>query len=175
MTAKPAILAIYIKGKLTPQGKIFQQDGRWIFLVNIDENKWWKNYSGYSIASQILETFSKAKIKPRIVYRWTEKNLLYETNKTTFLKKGIPVSYGDHRQIVLPILNWKTFKGKLTEPFSLSEVSVGRWGNSVVSTGQRETTDCSMPVNVFAELKRRHPEILNVIRDSRRLPRRLYQ
>jgi hypothetical protein len=125
----PCRLSIYIKGKNTPQGKVFIKDGKWIYLANITSNKYWRNYSGYSIATQLLEAFSKAKIRPLIIYRITDKNLAWSATPTTFLKKGIPVTY-DHRQQVLPIKKWKAYRERLDEPFNLPDLTVDEWVKS---------------------------------------------
>lgn len=123
----PARLSIWIKRKTVPQGKIFQKDGRWIYLANITSNKYWRNYSGYSIATQLLETFSKAKIRPLIIYRITDKNLAWSATPTDFLKNGIPVTYGSHRQQVLPIKKWKAHRKSLNEPFNLPDMTIDEW------------------------------------------------
>lgn len=120
-------LNIWINRKLVPQGKIYQQDGRWIYLADITENKWWRNYSGYSISAQILEAFTKAKIKPRIIYNLYKEGILYETNKSAFYKKGILVPWGSHRQYCLPIQNWKVCRDEICEPFNLPDLDVSKW------------------------------------------------
>ena len=122
-----ARLSIFIKGRPVVQGKYYVLNEKPVFLVNIDEHKLWHNYNGYSIASQILETFSKAKLRPFILYKYTTRNIIYQTTPSMFNKKGVLVSYGSHRQIVLPINKWKIFKEDLQEPFNLPQVSVDNW------------------------------------------------
>ena len=122
-----ARLSIFISGKPVLQGKVYTLKEKPVFLVNIDSNKLWKKFNGYSIANQILETFSKAKIKPLILYKFAERNLVFQTNISTFKKKGIPILAGGHRQLILTIPEWKYFKDDLQEPYNLPSMSVDQW------------------------------------------------
>ncbi len=122
-----ARLSIFISGTPVLQGKFFYLNEKPVFLVNIDSNKLWKKFNGYSIANQILETFSKAKIKPFILYKFAERNLVFQTNISTFKKKGIPILAGGHRQLILTIPEWKYFKDDLQEPYNLPSMSVDQW------------------------------------------------
>lgn len=122
-----ARLSIFIKGTPVLQGKYYQLNEKPVFLVNIDEHKLWTKFNGYSIANQILETFSKAKIKPLILYKYVERNLVFQTNISTFKKKGIPILAGGHRQLILTIPEWKYFKDDLQEPYNLPSMSVDQW------------------------------------------------
>lgn len=126
-TFPQARLSIFISGHPVLQGKIYQREGKWIYLANIDGNKLWHKFNGYSIALQILETFSKAKIKPLILYKYAERNLVFQTNISTFKKKGIPILAGSHRQLILTIPEWKYFKDDLNEPYNLPNMSVDNW------------------------------------------------
>lgn len=103
------------------------QAGKPVFLANMTDAKWWRNFSGYSISCQILEAFTKAKIKPLILYKIVGKGLVYQATKTTFYKKGVLVPYGLHRQIVLPIQNWKPFTEALLEPYNLPILTTDEW------------------------------------------------
>lgn len=123
-----ARLSIFIKEHPVVQGKFYFLNEKPVFLVNIDDNKLWHNYNGYSIALQILETFQKAKIRPLILYKHITRNIIYQTTPSMFNKKGILVDY-NHRQSVLPINKWRVFKEDLQEPFNLPEMSVGNWLN----------------------------------------------
>lgn len=122
-----ARLSIFIKGVPVLQGKIYLRQGKWIYLANIGPEKLWHKFNGYSIANQILETFSDAKIRPLILYKFAERNLVFQTTPSTFKKKGVPIFAGGHRQIILPIASWKFFKGDLQEPFNLPQLSVDSW------------------------------------------------
>ena len=127
MTFPQARLCIFISGHPVLQGKYYTLNEKPVFLVNIDSNKLWKKFNGYSIALQILETFSKAKIKPLILYKYAERNLIFQTNISTFKKKGIPILAGGHRQLILTIPEWKYFKDDLNEPYNLPSMSVDQW------------------------------------------------
>lgn len=129
-----ARLSIFIKGCPVIQGKYYTLNGKPVFLVNIDDNKLFYNYNGYSISCQILETFSVAKLRPLILYKHLKKNIVYQTTPSVFNKKGILVSYGSHRQSVLPINKWKIFKGDLQEPYNLPSMSVDQWLKPPVRT-----------------------------------------
>ena len=124
-----ARLKIWIQGKPVLQGKIYKEDNKWIFLVNIDKNKVWRNYNGYSIATQILELFQKAKLRPIILFKNVDSKMILMAKPTNFYKYGIPVNYGNHRQIVLPINKWGFYKGELHEPFGLPEKTTQEWLN----------------------------------------------
>ena len=122
-----ARLSIFISGHPVLQGKYYQINEKPVFLVNIDSNKLWKKFNGYSIANQILETFSKAKIKPLILYKYAEKGIVYQTTPSKFIKFGIPVPFGGHRQTILTLNKWDFFKDDLQEPYNLPSMSVDQW------------------------------------------------
>lgn len=127
-------LSIWIKGKPVTQGKFFYINEKPVFLVNIDANKLWTRFNGYSIANQILEAFSKAKIRPLILYKYAERNLVYQATPSSFYKKGIPILAGSHKQMILPVKEWGYFKEPLEEPFHLPVMSVDEWLKSSVLT-----------------------------------------
>ena len=122
-------LMIWINKKPVLQGKIYKLDKKWVFLVNIDKNKIWHTYNGYSIATQILELFQKAKIRPLIIYKNIENEQLLLATPSTFYKYGIPVAFGGHRQIILTMNKWKFFKEELNEPFNLPQMTTSDWLN----------------------------------------------
>ena len=124
---RPVRLKIWIKSKPVLQGKVYQLDGKWIFLANIDDNKLWHNYNGYSIANQILEAFSTLKVRPLILYKHKKRGLIYMSVPSDFYKHGIQVEYGKHRQMVLPVKHWKFFHKKLKEPFGLPSMDIDSW------------------------------------------------
>jgi hypothetical protein len=125
-----AVLKIWINRKPVDQGKIFKMD-KWYYLADMTERKWYINYAGYAIADQILKAFSKAKIKPVILYRRRDLNVVYKTNATRFVKKGIQRDDGGHRQWILPLKgNWDTLKAKPAEPFGLKAMTVQEWLDS---------------------------------------------
>ncbi len=115
---KECVVSIFIpKQGFVRQGKFCFIDGKPCFVANMTERKWWRNFSGYSIAKRILEVLPKG---IKIIYKREDLNTYYETTKSKFLKKGIPVSYGNHSQFVLPISAWKIHNGKLeNEPKNL--------------------------------------------------------
>ena len=121
---KNCVLKIWIGKKPVDQGKFYYLNKKPIFLVNIDENKLWTKFNGYSIANQILETFKTAKIRPLILYKHIKMNLIYQTVPSTFYKKAIQVNYGSHRQLILPVKEWKFFKDDPQEPFNLPALTV---------------------------------------------------
>lgn len=129
---KEAVITIYYKDSLMklhrePQGKFFYVAGKPYFLADMTPSKWWRNYAGYSIAKQLLEAFSKLKIRPVICYRVREKGILYFAKPSDFKKKGILVPYGHHQQYVLPIKNWTAREGRLDDPHNLPVVKLGDW------------------------------------------------
>ena len=124
-----ARLSIFIKGHPVVQGKFYYLNEKPVFLVNIDDNKLWHNYNGYSIANDVLEHFAKAKIRPLILYKHIKNGLIYQTVPSKFYKKAIQVNFGDHRQLVLPVKEWKFFKEDLQEPFNLPLMNISTWLN----------------------------------------------
>ena len=111
-----------------PQGKIYTDGKKWVYLADMDEGKLWKNYNGYSISKQITDVFSKLKLKVRICYRLKKSGLMYETNRSTFTSsKSILVNYGGHSQWVLPLKNWKVLKAITDDPHGLPVVNLSQW------------------------------------------------
>jgi len=129
---KEAVLRIFYKdkfGKLhcEPQGKFYYLDGKPVYLADMTTSKWWRNFSGYSISKQILNAFTKIKIRPQIIYRIKEKAILYFATPTLFTKKGILVPY-THEQYVLPIKNFKAKQGDVYfEPKDLPVMNLDDW------------------------------------------------
>lgn len=131
---KNAVLQIFYtdeQGKLhvAPQGKIFKDDwGKWIYLADMTPAKWFKNFSGYAISTQILEAFAKVKIRPSICYRRRDLGVYYTATPTLFYQKGIKGSWNGHSQVALPIKNWDTKSvSKIKEPKNLPVQSVDKW------------------------------------------------
>jgi hypothetical protein len=129
---REAVLQIYYTDKYKklhkePQGKFYYENGKPIYLADMTPNKWWRNYGGYSIAKQILEAFSKLKLRPQIVYRVRERGTLYMAKITDFRKKGIMVAYGSHEQYVLPIKSWKGVQAALNDPKGLPVMNLADW------------------------------------------------
>jgi hypothetical protein len=122
-----ARLSIFISGTPVLQGKYYTLNEKPVFLVNIDDNKLFRNYNGYAIAAQIVETFKKAKLRPIILYKHITRNLIYQTTLGKFTSKGALVNYGGHRQYVLSIPHWTFFKDDLNEPYNLPSMSVDQW------------------------------------------------
>lgn len=149
-------LQIWIQGKPVLQGKVYELDEKWVFLANIDSHKLWRNYNGYSIATQILEAFQKLKIKPLILYKNVENNQILQAVPSDFHKFGIPVSYGNHRQIILPILKWKFFKGDLQEPFNLPAKTIDEW----TKTPDADARNFSIQPSIFQQIKDRNPKLV---------------
>ena len=125
------VLAIWIKGRLIPQGKIYKLNDKWVFLANVDDNKEWGKTGtlpkGYAIAAQVLEAFEKAKIRPKILYKHTTKGIVYLANRSVFQSKGILLPYGSHRQFLLPFKGWKFFTDDLQEPYQLPITDINKW------------------------------------------------
>lgn len=161
---KSARLSIWIAKKPVLQGKFYWLDKRPIFLFNVDKNKLWRNYNGYSIATQLLEVFSELKLRVTIIYKNIETGEKWSATPSDFYKYGIPVSWGSHRQLVLPIAKWKAFRLNLEEPFNLPKMTIDDWKQT--KPQQQQLMDCSMPLNVWEELKKRHPEVIAKIRGS---------
>lgn len=157
---KTARLKIWIKGKPVLQGKYYERDGKPVFLCNIDRNKLWTTYNGYSIANQILEAFSKLKIRPLILYKYAERNLVYQATPSDFYRHGIQVDYGHHRQLILPVSKWKFFKEDLKEPFNLPAMTLDEW----TKKEEKRIEDLSIPFSVLGELKKRNPDLVTSLR-----------
>ncbi len=136
-----AQLAIFIKGKYTRQGKFCYIDTKPCFIANMDEVKWFRNFSGYAIAKQILDKLPRG---TKIIYKRSDLNQHYITNKSKFYKKGVAVNYGNHQQIVLPIKQWKWVSGKPKEKYDLPTMCLSEWKKE-----QPVIEDYSMPSNVF--------------------------
>ena len=129
---KNAVISIWYiqngKSKSYTQGKFYYEGKKPIFLVDVDNQKLWKNYNGYSISKQITDMFSKLKLRVRICYRLKKSGLMYETNLSTFTgNKSILVNYGGHSQWVLPLKNWKVTKAITDDPHGLPIMDVGSW------------------------------------------------
>ena len=154
-----ARLSIFISGHPVLQGKYYVLNEKPVFLVNIDEHKLWTKFNGYSIANQILETFSKAKIRPLILYKYAEKGIVYQTTPSKFAKFGIPVPFGNHRQTILTLNKWDFFKGDLNEPYNLPSISVDNWLKPPVKTlhidpEQKKNSDLRLK-DIWNEIERK--------------------
>lgn len=147
---KSCRLQIFIKGKPKLQGKFYTLNGKYVFLANIDQNKLWTTYNGYSIANQILEAFSKVKIRPVILYKYVEKNLIYKATPSDFRKYGIQVDYGSHRQLILPLAKWHFFHDDLQEPFGLPKMTTDNW---IKESTTHLVEDYSVPLSIMQRLK----------------------
>lgn len=159
-----ARLFIWIGKKKVPQGKIFKVYGnRWIYLANISERKFYRNYSqGLAISVRVLEAIQKAKINCSILYRWTEKGIIYWARRTDFYKYGILRADRSHRQIILPVNKWRVWKEPIGEPFNLPDVSVDSWSKD--GGYERIVEDYSAPLSVLETLKEKYPEMVAKIR-----------
>jgi len=132
---RKAVLKIYYKdrfGKLhaEAQGKFFYLDNdekRPVYLADMTEAKWWRNYGGYSIAKQLLDAFSKAKLRVKIIYRVRKEGRYYTANMTMFKKKGVLVPFGGHDQYVLPIDKWQVEAGNINDPHDLPVMTISEW------------------------------------------------
>lgn len=115
-----------------PQGKFFYMNKKPVFMADMTPAKWWKNYAGYSISKQILDAFSKVKVRPTIIYRYRIKGMNYFTNMTKFKTKGILVAYGGHSQYVLPIGNWEAKRVSMKGvPMDLPVILLSQWVKTV--------------------------------------------
>ncbi len=164
---KQAVLLIYYKdknGKLRhePQGKFFyDSDGKAIFLADMSQNKVFRFCNGYSISKQIIEAFSELKIKPKIIYRRLDLNMIYKTTSSTFKALGIFGNWANHDQYVLPIKagNWTTQSGNINdEPKGLPKMDLADWKKSKhFSTERMVDIDIhiTIPSDVRAELRKR--------------------
>ena len=123
---KNTVLEIYIKGKPIQQGKIWFAGKKCFYLQNVDDAKWVKMVGVYAISEQILEAFTKAKLRPKIIFNFKKKGWAYSTNQTAFNKHGMPFPYGDHRQRAMSV-KWMRLEKDFEEPFDLSVRSVDSW------------------------------------------------
>jgi hypothetical protein len=123
---KNAVLSIFVKGKPIRQGKIWFEGKKSFYLQNIDDQKWVGMVGGYAIADQILETFSKAKVRPTIIFDFKGKGYAWSTTATTFNKHGMDFPYGNHRQKALSTKWMKIYKD-FKEPHDLPIIVVSDW------------------------------------------------
>lgn len=127
---KSAVISIWIpKQGPVEQGKACLIEGKKYFVANMTPNKEWGKTGtlpkGYSIARRILEALERG---TTIVYKRSDLNQIYITNKTTFLKKGILLAYGGHSQLLLPLIHWQVKAGKFeNEPKNLPVVDLQDW------------------------------------------------
>jgi hypothetical protein len=152
MNCSQVRLSIWISKKPVLQGKVYQLDGKWVFLVNIDKNKLWYKYNGYSIATQVLEAFKKLKIRPLILYKYAERHQVFMATPSKFYKYGIPVNFGGHRQFILALQYWSYFKGELNEPFNLPEVTIDKWVKGVVEEQHYEGVSAGIYLGAMSKL-----------------------
>ena len=131
MTAfkKEAVLKIWYTCNgiktVKPQGKFFYLEGKPVFIA--DDRQLWTKFNGYSISKQILEAFTKSKIRPQIIYRFKHMSQLYYAKPSTFKSKGILVSFGGHEQYILPKTHFDAKHATIHDPHGLSEMSVSDW------------------------------------------------
>ena len=123
---KNAVLKIWIKGKPVEQGKFWREGKKAFYLQNVDDVKWIRMVGGYAIAEQILESFTKTKLRPKIIFFFKQKGWAYSTNQTQFNKHGMPYPYGDHRQRAMSV-KWMKLENEFTEPFDLPVVNLDEW------------------------------------------------
>ena len=155
---KTTRLSIWINKKPTLQGKFYYLGNKAIFLVNVDEHKVWTKFGGFSIATQILEAFRKGKVRPLILYKHIERNLIYQATPSDFYKHGIPVKYGGHRQMILPFINWKFFKGAINEPFDLPAMTVDEWLGETNKEPRKVVVAPSVKQRLKEDFLKRYPE-----------------
>lgn len=159
-----------------PQGKLFFYGGKLYFLADMTPRKYWGKYSGYSIAKQVLDAFSRAKIRPTIAYRIKKQNTVYLATLTTMKTKGVAVPYGGHEQYILPIQYWKTKINFIRNEFTgFPLMSVDEWlkdrnAEKTSSTAEKVKDEVYKPVDdpikAWAKIKEdfftKHPELRNV-------------
>jgi hypothetical protein len=146
---QPAQLAIWIRGKLVPQGKYCLIGGKKTYLARMNQNKWWVNFGGYAISKRILEALPRG---TQIVYARPDFNTYYVTNKTKVQRKGILVAF-DHQQWVLPLRHWQAKPGKIKEPKGFPTLSVSEWAQKKNKPKEsRIIEDVSLPNDVRSRL-----------------------
>ena len=126
---KNTVLKIFIKGKPIKQGKYAEIDGKPCYFANMTKAKWFRNYTGYAIAKQILDELPRG---TKIIYKRVDLNTHYITNKTRIYKKGILFVYGDHRQYCLPLKQWEAKAGMPAEPKDLPVDILSDWKHGEV-------------------------------------------
>lgn len=157
-------LFLWINKKKVPQGKLFKVYGnRWIYLADIDENKFYEKFQrSLAIAVRILEAITKAKINCSILYRYKKQGIVYWARKSDFYNFGILRADGGHRQYLLPLNKWRVWKEPIGEPFNLPDVSVDKWAES--GDTPRIVEDASIPFSVLDEIKKRNPALVESLR-----------
>ncbi len=159
----PARLQIWINRKPVLQGKFYVREHKPVFLFNVDKNKWMKIYSAYGIAEQVLEGLAKSKLRfVQIIAKNTDTHICYTATRAKIYAKGIKAFYGGHTQIFLPLRHWEVFRDHLSEPFGLPKMTIGEWLKS--GDNFHRVEDASMPFSVLAELKKRNPKLVEMLR-----------
>jgi len=164
---KQAVLKIYYKdasGKLhaEPQGKFFYTpEGKPLFLADMTEHKVFRFCNGYAISKQILEAFSELELRPKVIYRRLDLNMLYITTPSAFRLMGIPGTWANHGQFILPLreTNWEFKPGNVEyEPKDLPVISVDDWKKTKFIATERSVgmdTRFTIPTHVKAEIRKR--------------------
>jgi len=143
---KEAVLKIYYtdeykKLHVEPQGKLFFVNKQLMYLADMTEGKRFRNFNGYAISKQILDAFTKAKVRPQIIYRRRDYGTLYSTTPAQFKKKSIFGHWGGHDQYVLPITSFDPIPwAVLHEPINLPLLSVSDWLKDALTPTAEITT-----------------------------------
>lgn len=133
MTIPSAQLKIWIPGQnYVAQGKVCEFEGKMAYLAEMSEIKWFRKFSGYAIAKRLLDTFSKVKFNPVIVYYRPDLDTYYTTTRSKFIEKGILVNYGGHSQYILPIHNWNAKAGQPLVPTNFPSMSLTDWEKQAI-------------------------------------------
>lgn len=141
---KDAVLLIfytdsYSKVHAKEQGKFFYHGGKPVYLADMDEDKLMYKFNAYGIAKQILDAFSKVKIKPSIIYRIKKDANLLLATPTVFLQKGLLRNFGGHEQYFLPVQYFKAVNGNISdEPKNLPILNLNDWIKDVSNSSVLE-------------------------------------
>jgi hypothetical protein len=148
---KSTCLKIFIKGHPVIQGKYAEVNGKPCYFANMTAIKFFRNYSGYAIAKQILDDLPRG---TKIIYKRRDLNTHYITNRQRFYKRGILVVFGNHRQYVLPLKLWEAKAGMPVEPKDLPIDTLSDWKHGEVNNDEYKRS-----VGRLAELARQNPII----------------
>jgi len=136
-TPQDCVLALWYtqcgEKKHHPQGKIFHSGDQWIFLANVDSQKYVRKYQGYSIALRLLEAFESQKLgRVTILYNEHKKHVIYATTSTVMKEKGVYDNLGSHRQVILPLKHWNILpKYHVQDPKNLPIVDIEDWAKGI--------------------------------------------
>ena len=102
---EPHLVSLIVDNRPEPRGKIFQIDGKWIFLRNIRRHQIIRIYDGFSIDNALLRYLVDQGVD-EIHYYLVDDRKLYITTPTAASKHGLRWSKGSRWQYIMPRRYW---------------------------------------------------------------------